>query len=267
MEQQEKLKGLLVVCNSVALVGTIVVNAMANALPLNGMNTGAISDSIPNLFVPSGFTFAVWGVIYTLLILLVAYQVVTLKRVKSDTEPVLSLGPWFLISCVANAAWIFMWHWFRMIPSLIVMLILLASLIIMHTRSRNPIASLGYRIGIMLPISVYLGWITIATVANVTAVLVAAGWGRFGLSEEFWTVAVLVVAIIINMLVVIVKGDIWFAFVGIWALYGIYAKRAQPQFEPTPQILYTTLLGMAVIAVVILIHLVVKGRRVARGEA
>jgi hypothetical protein len=254
------------VCNGVALAGTIVVNALANALPLNGMNTGAISDSIPNLFVPAGFTFAVWGVIYVLLLVLVVYQITTVKRAVPTEEPILDLGPWFLISCVANATWIFLWHWLLLIPSLMVMLVLLVSLIIMHSRCRNSSASVGYRIGIMLPISVYLGWITIATVANVTAVLVAAEWGRFGLSEVFWTVAVLVVAIIINMLAVIVKGDIWFALVGIWALYGIYAKRKQPQFEPTPQILYITLLGMAVIAMVILIHLVVKGRKVARGE-
>ena len=266
MEEKSRVRGLLVLLNTVGLIGTLIVNALANALPLNGRNTGEISDSIPNLFVPSGTTFAIWGVIYALLIVLVIYQAVSLKK-KFEEDPIQALGLWFFLSCLANGAWIFTWHWQLQLPSLLVMLILLASLIVMHTKIRKTDMPVGYRVGIMLPISVYLGWITVATIANVTSVAVVLGWNRFGLSEVFWTVLVIIVAVIINLLAIILRGDIWFAFVGAWALFGIYTKRTQPVFEPVQPVIISALVGIILIGVAIVVHLVIKGRRVARGEA
>ena len=267
MEQQFGYRRWLIVVNSLALVCTLVMNALANVLPFNGMQTGQISDGIVNLFVPAGMTFAIWGVIYVLLVLLVIYQATTLKKRIADEHPVGSISWWFSLSCIANATWIVLWHWQYILRSLAVMLILLVSLIVMYLRCRLPNASLGYRIGIMLPISVYLGWITVATIANVTSVLVVYQWGRFGLTEAFWTTAVLVVAIIINVLIIVIQGDMWFAIVGLWSLFGIYSKRTQAQVEPVLPVIMTALVGMVVITVAILIHLFIKGRRVARGEA
>jgi hypothetical protein len=266
MEGKSRSGSLLVILNTIGLIGTLVVNALANALPLNGRNTGEISDSIPNLFVPSGTTFAIWGVIYVLLIVLVVYQIGQRNK-TAFPDPIEALGIWFFISCLANGAWIFAWHWQLQILSVLIMLVLLISLMVMHIRSREPEAPLGYRIAIMLPISVYFGWITVATIANVTSVLVVLDWNRFGLSQVFWTVAVIVVAIVINLLIVIIKGDPWFALVGIWALYGIYTKRTMAEFDPVPAVEYATLVGMGLIGMAILIHLFVKGRKVARGEA
>jgi len=266
MGKQNNYK-FLVVLNVIGLVGMLVVNTLANALPLNGINTGELSDAIPNLFVPAGMTFAVWGVIYALLILFVVYQIIKVRKEKTPEDPIGRVGQWFFISCLANSMWIFAWHWQLQLPSLLLMLVLLISLIIIHTKVRQPDAPLGYRIGVMLPISVYLGWIAVATIANVTSVAVVLKWNRFGLSEVFWTVAVLVVAIIINLLAVVARGDIWFALVGVWALYGIYSKRMLPEFEPQPLVAYTALVGLILLAVAIVIHLIVKGRRVARQGA
>ena len=264
---KEKNNKVLVVLNALGLVGMLVVNTLANALPLNGKNTGELSDSIPNLFVPIGRTFAVWGVIYGLLILFVVYQIIKVRKAKTKEDPIGRVGLWFFISCLANGLWIFAWHWQLQLPSLFLMLILLLTLIIIHTKVRKPDAPLGYRIAVMLPISVYLGWIAVATIANVTSVAVVLQWNRFGLSEVFWTVTVLIVAIVLNLLAIIVRGDIWFAAVGIWALYGIYAKRMLPEFQPQPLIATTALVGTIVLAVAIVIHLIIKGRRVARQEA
>ena len=261
---QQKPHIFLMVLNTMALVGMIVVNASANTLPLNGMNTGELSDAIPNLFVPSGRTFAIWGLIYTLLIVFVVYQYTSRRTVKEEEDPVGLVGPWFFISCVANSLWIFAWHWQLQIPSIIIMLVLLATLIVMYTKSRLEDASLGFRIAVMLPISIYLGWITVATIANATSMLVVFEWNRFGLSEVFWTVAVMVVAIIINLLAIIIRGDIWFALVGAWALYGIYTKRTMTGIEPVPMVVYTAVAGVFAIGIAVIIHLIVKGRRVAR---
>jgi hypothetical protein len=262
-----KYRRLFVVINSIALLGTLTANALANILPFNGVTTGEVSDGIENLFVPSGTTFAIWGVIYTLLVVLVIYQWVTIKRTESEEQPVQSLHLWFLLSCAANALWIILWHWQYLVWSLVVMLILLVSLIVMYVRSRVHDASLDYRVCIMLPISVYLGWITVATIANVTALLVVMEWNQFGLSAVIWTVIVMIAAILINVLAVILSGDIWFALVGVWALYGIFVKQSNSGLAYVQPIVYTALAGMAIIVVAILIHLVIKGKKVARGEA
>src|SRR5690554_4967120 len=110
MEKKKKNR-LLVILNVLGLVGVLVVNTLANALPLNGINTGELSDSIPNLFVPAGMTFAVWGVIYALLILFIMYQIVTVRKEKTAEDPIGKMGGWFFISCLANILWIFAWHW------------------------------------------------------------------------------------------------------------------------------------------------------------
>jgi hypothetical protein len=262
-----KHRKLLAVINTLAVLGTLTVNALANILPLNGVTTGEVSDGIQNLFVPSGATFAIWGVIYTLLALLIIYQWVTINRSDSHEKPVQSLHLWFLLSCAANALWIVLWHWQYLVWSLVVMLILLVSLVVMYLRSRVYDASLAYRICIMLPISVYLGWITVATIANVTALLVVVEWNQFGISEVIWTVIVMIAAILINLLVVIRSGDIWFALVGVWSLYGIFVKQSGTGLSSVQPIIITALAGIGAIVVAVLIHLVIKGKKVARGEA
>lgn len=266
MERNAKRK-LLVALNTVGLIAVLVINALANALPLNGRNTGEISDSIPNLFVPDGTTFAIWGLIYALLIVFVVYQIAQVRKEPGKEDPIERIGIWFFVSCVANSLWIFAWHWQLQILSLLLILVMLGSLIVMHTRTRLEDASLGFRVAVALPVSVYLGWITVATIANVTSVLVVYGWNRFGLSEVFWTVLVMAVAIVINVLAVVLRGDIWFAFVGIWALFGIYRKRTMPQFEPVPPVVTAAIVGIVVIGLAVVIHLVVKGKRVTRESA
>ena len=255
---------LLIVLNIVALVATIVVNALANALPLNGMTTGALSDAIPNLFVPAGLTFAIWGPIYLLLVVFAIYQAVNGWKHDVQDTAVRKLGPWFIVSCVANALWIIAWHWQLIALSLIVMLFLLGALMLMYGKTRGNECSLGFRAAVSLPVSIYLGWITVATIANITSLLVTMQWDRFGLSEVFWTVAVLGAAIAINLLAIIISGDIWFAAVGIWALYGIYLKRSTVGPESASPIVLTSLVGMIVLGVAVAVHLIVKGRKVAK---
>lgn len=255
-------KGLLVVLNVLGLAITLVMNTLASVLPLNGRDTGAISDSIPNLFVPAGLTFAVWGVIYTLLIVFAVYQVMTVRKDAGEADPIVRLGYWFFLSCIANSLWIVAWHWQFQLFSLVLMLVILASLIAMHTQLRcyKGVRSAGYRFAVMLPISVYLGWITVATVANFTSVAVVLGWGRFGLSEVFWTVLVLVVAIVINVLAVSLKGDVGFALVGIWALYGIYLKRSET-LPVVQSVVTVALVGMGLIALAIVFQVILRGRK------
>ena len=207
----------------------VIVNYLANALPINNLNTGQLSDKYPNLLVPAGFTFSIWGVIYLLLAVFVFFslkQAITGREVFPAFK---AIGPYFFLTCLANAGWIFAWHYEQLILSLLIMLTLLALLVIIYQRlSRRPYEEIRRdRFPARLPFSLYLAWISVATVANTTAVLVGYRWNGFGLSPQFWTVLVLAVITILTLIFILRKRDLLFGLTAIWALSGILYKRVQ----------------------------------------
>ncbi len=208
-------------CNLLGFVGVVIVNALANALPINGLGTGELSDMYPNLFVPAGLTFSIWGVIY---LLLAAFSIHQLRRESWVRD---KIGPLFLLSCAANMGWIFAWHYKMVVLSLLVMCILFASLLLIYQRLgiAAPGASSAEKLFGYIPFGVYLGWISVALIANVTAVLVDAGWSGFGISEVVWTVVVLLVGSGVGKMMVLKRNDIFFGLVMVWAYAGIVLKR------------------------------------------
>jgi translocator protein len=172
--------GLLrTILNIGALVAVLVVNWLANALPLNGKDTGQLSDQYPILTVPAGYAFAIWGLIYLGLIGFVVYQSLPCQRGNSRDA---RITPLFLISCLANIGWLFTWHYEILSLNIVLMLVLLGSLIgiyrLLRADSTHP--SNGERWLVWVPFSLYMGWITVATIVNVTVVLYAAGWQDTG---------------------------------------------------------------------------------------
>ncbi|MBK5251544.1 MAG: tryptophan-rich sensory protein [Peptostreptococcaceae bacterium] len=226
MKRNNNLK-ILAIVNALLFLGVIAVNYMANALPINGYNTGELSDDLPNLFVPAGLTFAIWGLIYALLAMFVLYQFHALK--KRNGRFIGDIGIWFAVSSIANIGWIFAWHYKQIALSLVFMLIILSSLILIVLRLRpNRKYSTGLeKVAVYHSFSVYLGWISVATIANVTAVLVTINWNGFGIGHEFWTVLVIGAAIMLAWLSLARFGDIPYALVIDWALVGIIMKRYQ----------------------------------------
>lgn len=213
---------------------------------------GALSDRYPNLFVPAGFTFAVWGIIYLLLTAWVVFQFAAILRpVPAGVQAVAVIGPLFLVTCLANTAWIFAWHYQRVLLSVGAMLVLFCALIAVYVRlgvgvARVP-ASIRYLV--QLPFSVYLGWITVATIANITAALVHLEWNRFGLSEAYWAVAAIAVATVITALIVVSRRDAAFALVVVWALVGIMAKRMATDRHETWSVVITAAASAVVLIV------------------
>lgn len=219
---------VLSILNLLGFLGTVVVNALANILPINNITTGDLSDLYPNLFVPAGLTFAIWGLIYVLLGIFVIYPLIpSVRRDPNKIQFVERIGPLFFISCLANIGWIFAWHYQVLPLSLILMLILLGCLLAIYLRLSvgNSDATKAERYFAHLPFSIYLGWITIATIANVTALLVNTNWNNWGLGEQFWAVAVITVGIGIALAVLFTRKDIYYSLVVDWALLGILLKR------------------------------------------
>lgn len=170
----------LKIANSLALILVLVVNGLANILPINGLNTGQVSGFYPNLFTPAAVTFSIWGVIYFFLFLFVLYNFNLVGR-KSDKSVVENIGWYFFISCLLNAGWILLWHYLAIGASLAVMILLLLVLLRMFhlAYSMESLDPNNYWF-VRLPFSVYAGWITVATVANTTAWLVHMQWSGWG---------------------------------------------------------------------------------------
>jgi disulfide bond formation protein DsbB len=224
----EKKKTILQIFIAISFIGTVVVNALANTVPIGGKETGELSDLYPNLFVPAGLTFSIWGLIYILLGAFTVFQMRDIFSRKKKNMPFLRVsGPLFILASAANIGWIFAWHYQKVLLSLLIMLVLLGSLLAIYVRlniGRGKI-SRAEKAFVHVPFSVYIGWISVATVANITAFLVHVGWNRFGLSEVFWTVLVVVVVAVITLLMLSFRNDIGYGLVILWAFAGIMIKR------------------------------------------
>ncbi|HDJ33817.1 MAG TPA: hypothetical protein ENF21_06945 [Bacteroidetes bacterium] len=240
---------LLALVNLLGFAFMIVMNVMANALPINGKTTGELSDVYPNLFVPAGLTFSIWGVIYILLTLFVIYQgVVVIKMSTGGAGFLENIHIWFSLSCLFNGGWILAWHHQKVGLSLLIMLGLLACLLIIYLRlgiGKGTVPG-ATRYLVHVPFSIYLGWISIATIANITAWLVHTGWNGWGISQATWTVVVLAATVVLAYLMLFTRHDTFFALVVAWALFGIWLKRSGAP-DPVPVVTWTALSGLILV--------------------
>ena len=211
---------ILVFLNILALAGVLTINALANILPINGMNTGELSALYPSLFTPAGFTFSVWSVIY---LLLIGFTIV--QGPISGKSYFAELSLWFLLSCIANASWILAWHYQFLYASVLIMLLLLSSLSkIFLLVQRADLKTLSEKLLIKLPFIVYLSWICVATIANVSALLVSLSWAGGFLSPITWTITMISIASVLGIIIAERYREPAFLLVLIWAFFGIYSK-------------------------------------------
>lgn len=226
---------MLKIINLLAFVIMILMNYLANALPLNGKTTGQLSEQYANLFVPAGITFSIWGVIY---LLLLAFVVLQFR--EQNRQIIESIGWLFVISCLLNASWIVAWHYEQLPLSLIIMLGLLLTLVLIN-RSVQAIPGSAAHIAF----GVYLGWICIATIANVTALLVSYQWGGWSISQEYWAIIMIGAGTIITAGSMFRLENPWAGLAVIWAFIGILIKR-QTDF---PSIMMAAIAGMMLVGV------------------
>lgn len=213
------------ICVLLALIVTIVVNVLSNAIPLNGMTAGEISDSFEVFFVPAGYVFSIWSLIY---LGLIAYAVFQLLPSERENPRLRQTGWWFVLSSAANSVWLFLWHYGYFGLSVVAMLTLLTSLIVIYLRLgvAKEVVSSSERWLVHLPFSIYLGWITVATIANITAFLDFVDWNGFGIAPEAWTIIMLIVAVVVAGLMAYDRKDIAYLLVLIWAFIGIGVEQA-----------------------------------------
>lgn len=240
------------VFNTIGYLVVIGVNVLAGLGMINGNTTAQISEKYDNLFVPAGFTFSIWGLIYLALLGFIIYQLwlaFTPGRGNSLEQFMERMRGWWLISCMANSCWLFAWHYELLPLAILLMLTLLISLLAIHINFNiaAPGASSAVLWFVYIPFSLYLGWICVATVANIAALMVYCGWD--GMSVPVTAILILV-ACTGTTLLVVKRHNIVVAMVAIWAFYGIIAKR---QHEVTPMaqpviICCLTAIGIVLIA-------------------
>ncbi|MBN1401244.1 MAG: tryptophan-rich sensory protein [Anaerolineae bacterium] len=243
------------IVNVLALVVTLVFNGLASANGLNGQTTGEISDRFEVYFVPAGYVFSIWGLIYLGLLAFVVYQ---LLPSQGSNPRLRQIGYLFVVSCLANAVWLVFWHYELFGLSVVAMLVLLVSLITIYLRlgvGRTSV-SRAERWCVRVPFSVYLGWVSVATIANITSALDVANWGGWGIAPATWAVIMLVVAGILAAAVSITRRDVAFLLVIVWASAGIAVKQAA-----TPLVAGAAWALAAAAAAMVALAIVSRGRR------
>ena len=211
-----------------ATLAVIAVNIAANALPLNGLDTGEISDRFDIYFVPAGYVFSIWLFIYIGLILYTIYQAAPSRA----DDPVLDkIAPYYWFSSLANIVWLFLWHYEVFSVTLIAMLAILVNLIIISRFVLEAEGALKWYV--RLPFSIYLGWISVATIANATQTLYYFDWTGWGIGPEVWAVVLLAVASLLGILKTWLENDTPYALVLIWAFIGITVSQADSALVST----------------------------------
>jgi len=215
--------------NILAFIFTVLFNSLAGSTTiLGGKNTAQISDANPTLITPAGYVFSIWGVIYILLGIFVVFQALPSEKGKDYKR---GIGWLFVLSSVLNIAWLFLWQYEYLSSSVVIMFLLLASLIWIYLRLGIGKSKVGIREKLFVHVhfSTYLGWITIASIANVAVTLVSVNWDGFGISSETWATLIIIVALLITILVLATRKDIAYGLVIVWALIGIAAGQSGNQ--------------------------------------
>ena len=255
MKFTKQLARLMNLFSAVSFLIALVLNGLANILPINGLETGVISDTYANYFAPIGLTFSIWALIYTVLAIYVGWR---LKNLKDDEDTPMNrhlfkLDIAFAVSSLANAGWILAWHYLQFPLSLLLMLVLFVALVFINLAFRGDVSLPT------IPFRIYFGWITVATVANITTMIVADAnqfrwiWNGGEVSQQIITTVILVVTILIGVLTTIRQKDPYYGAVIVWALFGIYLRHTVnlPTFGISG-IANTALLGMILALIAIL---------------
>ncbi|MGD9396747.1 MAG: hypothetical protein PVJ05_09990 [Candidatus Thorarchaeota archaeon] len=248
------------IINIIAILSTIAINALANILPFNGVNTGQVADVFFSYFTPAGYVFSIWSVIYTLQIIFIIYQA---RSSQVNEEYLGKIGYLYLISAIFNITWLISFHYavdnnLLLLLTEPLMLGILVTLLYTYVRLEIGVTEVPLRqkLAVHLPVSVYVGWISVATIANTASVL-----NEFFIipldTQYLWTALVLVVALLLAIIMLVMRKDIAYSLVIVWAAIGIYAKWTT--VEVIPLIFWTaSIVAIVVVLAIILVPLLMR---------
>lgn len=258
--ENQKYKTIKIVAY-IAFLAMVIINILADTLPFNNTTIGNIAEKYDNLFNPADYTFAIWGAIYFALAVYLIYQSGLLKGLdlypKIGQHTIAKINTNFILAAAALIIWIFAWHYDLILLSTIVMILLLILLIIIAVTIFKEHIGLYDYIFIKAPFSLFFGWVTIATIANITTLFVSLGWNGFGLSEQFWTIIVLILGLVIGLFVILRLRDIGYGIVYHWAYIGILVRHLRDLNGAYIGVIVTLIISLVLLAASV-IYLIVK---------
>jgi TspO/MBR family protein len=234
-----------------SFLSTLVANGLAATGLLGGLSTEQIATRYPIYFLPANFTFGIWGIIYLSLGAYAVFQALPSQRERPLHR---SLGWLVAITGLFNSLWLIAFQntWF--VASMFAMTGLLVTLIVIYRRldGSRTTGTITDRALVALPFSLYLGWITVATIANAAYVLFDAGWSGFGLVGSAWAIIMLVVATILTLFILGTRTDVAYLLVVVWAFFGVWVRQANtPSVAATAGVASILLLAAAAITLVL----------------
>lgn len=245
------MKKIYALLNFIVVLAVIFWNYWSNTGKFNGRSVGDVSNELTNLFTPASYAFSIWGIIFLGLIILSANHLILAFKNRDDNNTILQIGPWLTIANLGNGAWIYFWLTEQIGISVLVMLVILFSLIqvILRTNMQRWNAPIKVVTLVWWPICLYSGWIAVATIANVSAYLASENWSAV-FTEVQWTLIMICVATLLNLLLIYTRNMREFAAVGVWSLIAIAVRH----WDSIEIIQYTAAIGAAILLIAILIH-------------
>jgi len=245
------MKKFYAVLNTLVVVFVIFWNYWSNTGAINGQTVGGLSDKYANLFTPAGYAFAIWGLIFLGLLVLVGNQLRLAFRGGVHDETIEQIGPWLSIANVGNAAWLWFWLHEQTGLSVLVMLVILFSLIqvVLRLNMERWDAPLSVIAFVWWPICIYSGWIAVATIANIAAWLTSIQWSM-ALTEVQWTVVMISVAGILNLIMIYTRNMREFALVGVWSIAAIAVRH----WDEIATLQWTSVVWAAILTASIMYH-------------
>ncbi|MGG4213461.1 tryptophan-rich sensory protein [Paenibacillus sp. FSL L8-0638] len=204
--------------NIIVFIAVVLINFLASTLPIGGRSTAAVSNMYPTLITPAGYAFSIWSVIYVLLACFVVYQATPTGQAKTSVQ---SIGIFFILSCVFNIIWIFLWQYVYVELCVIVIILYLLSLGVVYVRTRTPQPTRGEMWFVKLPFSLNLGWVSVATIINIAVALEKNEWSGWGLSDTTWAIIILLIGTILAIMVSFPYRDSIYPLVFVWAYIAI----------------------------------------------
>ncbi|WP_395626472.1 hypothetical protein [Daejeonella sp.] len=250
---------ILALLNLLAFAFHLTFTSLVQMGKLSKMDMAQTSAKYDTVFAPAGITFSIWGIIYLALISFSLYHLyAAFYKAKNEPSNLItnSLGVLFIINNLATALWLLAWLNEELLISVILMLIQLTALILIHIRLNrlNIISTFSFQFFTNIPLSIYFGWISIATIANISAYLKSINWTG-GISESLWAIILIAIASLITLFMVIIRKNIPFGLVVLWALYGIVLKRQQVNAIEFESVIQASFMAFIIIFIGLIIRL------------
>lgn len=261
-----KIKALAIF-NTLSLIVHFAVTYFVMTRSINQLDVSEVSARYETLFTPAGITFSIWGIIYLLTGLFCLYHIIAAykhDKTHSANNRLLKINGLFIILNLATAAWLVAWTQERLLIALGLIIIQLFCLMAINLRLRiyDPLRSAEFKLIAQVTFSIYFAWISIATIANAASWLKSIGWDGWGLTAVQWTFVMISIAIVLALLMIFVRRNVYFGLVVAWALFGIVQKRAPLDEHSDEPIITAAWAGVGVIFICSVIQLVRNmGRR------